>query len=254
MNWNLNFEIMGKKRKPKRSVFSSIGEAKIFVNKFIKNYKYVDNEKLTAIITSEDLKKIHKIIFHYDGEFEYYIRNITNKLLPKKKDIIENGVKSNRIPQKKKRDFQRKIVYDWEEKVFKKYGFFKSILSENDVREFVNLILVNEGAPLIKVLIKNGEGSCFFKYYKDNSIPPILTLKRNWGLNKFVICHELAHYLVHLRTDLFEGGHSENFMGFYIYLLSKYVFIKEEQLWDSAIRNKIKLIKYSKKQYKSLLN
>jgi hypothetical protein len=247
MIWYIEFEILGKKRKTKKNEFNSFNAANIFAKKFSENYIFGNKEKVIARINSEDGIKNYKFVFHPDGEFEYYLRDLSGK----KK--IEQDNKLYRTT-KKPRDFQKKKVYDWEEKVFTKYGFFQSKMKDEEVHDFINKILSTENAPSIDVFIKNGDGACFFKYYFENERSPSLTFKRNWGLNKFVICHELAHYLIHLDKKIKEGAHSENFVGVYIYLLSKYILIKEEQLWNSAKKNNLKLIKYSKDHYKKLLN
>lgn len=246
MKWKLSFEVLGKTYISKKKNFKSFNEIDSYVKKFSENYIYTKKKKIKAIIESTNDLRYYEYFFHPDGGFEFYAKDLINKINP------ENLEKLCRTTNRPK-DFQRKRLYDWEEKVFSKYGFFESNLGYEEVKNFIKKIIINENLPPLKVILKKGSGSCFFEYSLDGSVRPSLTFRKKWGLNRFVICHELAHYVCHVK-NINEGGHSENFVGIYIYLLSKYGGLKEEQLWRSANNNKVKLTKYSKNHFKQLID
>lgn len=239
MIWDLEFIIAGKKLKTKKNKFETFDLANNFAKKIANNVIKNKNKKVLAIIKQEKMKKEYRFTYHINGQMDSNLGNILKS---------HKSLRSSLS----KRDFQKKKVYDWEEDIFGEV-FFKSTMTNEQVFNFINKIIELEKAPQIEINIKEGKGACFFKYYENNEIDPLLILKKNWGLNRFVICHELAHYFIHLKEDIIEGDHSENYIGFYINLLSKYTNLDEDYLWRTARNKRIKFIKYPKNKYKSLI-
>jgi hypothetical protein len=236
MKWIVIFGV-GKVKSKKSKKFEKFGDA----NKYAKNLcidifeKYENKYRVVVKVISLKQDKIHIHIWNIDLTYEYKLKDYAKKISMEK--ALE---KAKLAPIKsKKRDFQRSKVYKWEQKLFTKYGMFESKLEERQVILFISKVFLDEKKPSIPVYFKAGGSACYFSYaYDDVS----LTFTSSWGLNKIVLLHEISHYLVFL-DKIEEGGHSEHFVGKYIYLLSKYLKIDKESLWSSAEKNKIKFIK-----------
>jgi hypothetical protein len=232
MKWIVIFGV-GKVKSKKSKKFERFGDA----NKYAKNLcldvfeKYKNKYRVVVKVISLKQDKIHIHVWNVDLTYEYKLKDYSLKLAT---------LKEKNSPVKSKiRDFQRSKLYKWEQKLFTKYGMFKSKLEERQVVLFISKVLLDENKPSIPIYFKKGGSACYFSYAHDDIS---LNFTSSWGLNKIVLLHEVSHYLVFL-DKIEEGGHSEHFVGKYIYLLSKYLKIDKETLWLSAEKNKIKFVK-----------
>jgi hypothetical protein len=238
MKWKILFSVGDKTYKTKLNIFEDIQSALNYSNEMCKKYVMKNAKKITSKIISQNKEELHHIVYYINGETEYFIKMLKNNTY---------------IPVKmSSKDYQKNVVYAWEERAFKKVGFFNSDFTVYKARKFISKIIENEGLSDLELNFIEGYGDCYFKYTIDNSMNPSLNISKEWGLNKLVISHEMAHYAIY-EMGLKEDPHGKNFIGVYIYLLSKYTGLKEEKLWSSAITCGVQLNKYSKNEVKKLI-
>lgn len=242
MKYFLTFEINNNIKKTKNNnTFQNFEEASSFGKDYAYNYYIKNREQIKAIIVSENHTIKAEHIFRVDGIYEYKYeddeREIEYKEKNKKKELSRTA---QIFLSAQKKDYQQYTVYAWEDVTFKKYGFHTSSLSEIEVGDFIAKLLKTEGAEKLKVFADDRYGSCSFVF---GNCDPYLTFSVHWGLNKMVICHELAHYFTYLMKAV-DSAHGATFVGVYVYLLSKYVGFDEKFLWKSLEVNKIDFIKF----------
>lgn len=242
MKYFLTFEINNSIKKTKNNnTFQDFEDASLFGKDYAYNYYIKNREQIKAIIVSENHTIKAEHIFRVDGIYEYKYedeeREIEYKEKNKKKELSRTA---QIFLSAQKKDYQQYTVYAWEDVTFKKYGFHTSSLSEIEVGDFIAKLLKTEGAEKLKVFADDRYGSCSFVF---GDCDPYLTFSVHWGLNKMVICHELAHYFTYLMKAV-DSAHGATFVGVYVYLLSKYVGFDEKFLWKSLEVNKIDFIKF----------
>lgn len=239
MKWKVLFLVENKTYKTKQSIFESLDLALDYSNEMCKKYVMNNTKKITSKIISQDKEQLHHLIYYINGETEYFIK------------MLQEGVY---IPVKmSQKDFQKNAVYKWEERAFTNVGFFESDFTLYKARQYISKIIEGEGLSNLELNFMSGYGACYFKYSIDNSIKPSLNISKDWGLNKLVISHEMAHYAIY-ELGIKEDPHGIHFVGVYMYILSKYTGLKEEKLWNSANKCGVKFKKYSKKDIKKLID
>lgn len=239
MKWKVLFSVGTKTYKTKQSIFDNLEQALNYSNEVCKKYVMKQAKKITSKIISQNKEELHHLIYYINGETEYFIKMLQNNTY---------------VPIKMSRkDYQKNIVYAWEERAFKKVGFFNSDFKIYDARKYIQKIIDNEGLSELELNFTSGYGDCYFKYAIDGSINPSLNISKEWGLNKLVLSHEMAHYAIY-EMGIKEDPHGKDFVGVYIYLLSKYTGLKEEKLWNSAKKCGVQFNKYSKKEIKKLID
>lgn len=200
--------------------------------------------KLLAIKFFKEDKELKKIIAKcvhrkYFKITEYTFNN-PYRCSKRVKDYETEKIKKSMgsiIPK----DYQQKRVYRWEDKNFKKYGYFYSNYSRKKMLQFISYVLEKENIPPLNVSFTEKGNCCYFRWdYFNNKILELKFL--DTMRNKFVALHELSHYIVHYK-NLLDEGHGENFVGIYAYLLIKYIGFTEEKLYKSLDIEKINYIK-----------
>lgn len=242
MKYYLTFEINNSIKKTKNNhTFQDFEEASLFGKNYAYKYYIKNNDEIKAIIVSEDhiLKAEH--IYYSDGLYEYKYEDEEKEIEYKEKTKKRSLSRSAQIfLSAQKTDYQQYSVYAWEDLTFKKYGFHTSSLTEIEVGDFIAKLLKSEGAEKLKVFADDRYGACAFVF---GGCDPYLTFSVHWGLNKMVVCHELAHYFTYLMKSV-DSAHGATFVGVYVYLLSKYVGFDEKFLWKSLEVNNIHFNKY----------
>ena len=220
MKWKVLFSVGTKTYKTKQSIFDNLEQALNYSNEVCKKYVMKQAKKITSKIISQNKEELHHLIYYINGETEYFIKMLQNNTY---------------VPIKMSRkDYQKNIVYTWEERAFKKVGFFNSDFKIYDARKYIQKIIDNEGLSDLELNFTSGYGDCYFKY-------------------AIVLSHEMAHYAIY-EMGIKEDPHGKDFVGVYIYLLSKYTGLKEEKLWNSAKKCGVQFNKYSKKEIKKLID
>ncbi len=251
MKYYLSFEINNNIKKTKNNnTFQNFEEASDFGKTYAYNYFIKNNNKIKAIIVSEDHKLKIEHIYNQEGIYEYKYEDEEKEIEYKEKTKKKQLSRTAQIfLSAQKKDYQQYSVYAWEDVTFKKHGFHKSNLTELEVGDFIAKVLKSEGAEKLKVYADDRYGSCSFVF---GNCDPFLTFSIHWGLNKMVICHELAHYFTYLMKSI-DSAHGATFVGVYVHLLSKYVGFDEKFLWKSLELNNIDFKKYPIKN-KLLIN
>ncbi len=251
MKYYLTFEINNNIKKTKNNnTFQDFEEASNFGKTYAYNYYVKNNNKVKAIIVSEDHQLKVEHIYDQQGVYEYKYEDEEKEIEYKEKTKKKQLSRTAQIfVSAQKKDYQQYSVYAWEDVTFKKHGFHKSSLTEIEVGDFIARVLKSEGAEKLKVYADDRYGACSFVF---GSCDPFLTFSVHWGLNKMVICHELAHYFTYLMKSI-DSAHGATFVGVYVHLLSKYVGFDEKFLWKSLELNNIDFNKYPIKN-KLLIN
>lgn len=131
----------------------------------------------------------------------------------------------------RKRDSQKQRVYKWEESFLPAKDH--SLVPFDNIQGIVNYIWQNENLqypPIVKKKL-NGKKHIGFGSRTKISFNPV-------PIPTWIIIHELTHSLTsNLETS---AGHNEDFVGMYIYLLSKYLNIPMSELTESLDKSCIR--------------
>ena len=103
--------------KTKKSVFDNLEDALNYSNEVCKKHVMTQAKKITSKIISQNKEELHHLIYYINGETEYFIKMLQNNTYV--------PIKMNR------KDYQKNVVYAWEERAFKKVGFFNSDFRNN---------------------------------------------------------------------------------------------------------------------------
>lgn len=145
----------------------------------------------------------------------------------------------------KERDFQKKAVYSFEDRYFR-----RAKMPAMSPEECTALVI--DVCRCYDVVVP--EMHYFDGYLGNNSrykaFPPSITLSNEWSRQRSVILHEVAHHIVRTLMGCTVSGHGKEFFSIEAYLLSEYMSIPLYEIFFKADKVGLKYDAYSFPKFK----
>jgi len=118
------------------------------------------------------------------------------------------------------RDTQRSKVYQWENLAFDKpaHTGVEPELELRDIKKIVTKVARDYGLSHRKVRVLDGRGRRSAAY---SSGERAIKMPR-WSRTRFIVLHELAHWIVKVLWPMKAAAHGREFVGIYMELLRRY--------------------------------
>lgn len=126
----------------------------------------------------------------------------------------------------RERDNQRSKVYAWEESTFNP----ASMMELSEIRKLVTRVAHDYGMSFRKVRVGDGRGrrrACYDPNTRQIKLP-------RWSRKRWIVCHELAHWIEVVQHPDRCAWHGRQFVGLYMELLRRYDGRDLRSMMDSA--------------------
>lgn len=174
--------------------------------------------------------------FH-EWEYEFGFGNNLNAA----QQYVDHLLKNNDHPsviksykRNKPKDSQRQKLYDWEHQFYQKNN---SVMNDNDIKRF--MLNIQEDFCHINrreiILTFHERGGCYQRGLSEINIA-------NYGRNRDVIIHEMAHWVVSNIHKRQVAGHGPEFVGVFMLMLEYYQGVCLTDMINAALKANLKFV------------